>query len=188
MCVFPLLELIHACCEQLTCSPDRGLQSSQPGWKDWSISFARLKGCAGSQSRTWHWQCFPRHHRECEWGASRCPQRLQEPADCKQRCRRQHRRCEPLTVPSFKPEHAWCIVARPGHLADALQSDVSTVQLPAMQQCCSLQATDMTSLQIINMLSGKTGPHQIRQALQALVDEGHLYTTTDEYHFRAADC
>lgn len=44
------------------------------------------------------------------------------------------------------------------------------------------------AVQVINLLSGKCSPHHIRQALGHLVDEGYLYTTSDEHHYKAADC
>jgi hypothetical protein len=41
------------------------------------------------------------------------------------------------------------------------------------------------SLQIYNALPGKFNRGQIDTALQGLMNDAHIYNTTDDYHFKA---
>ena len=45
---------------------------------------------------------------------------------------------------------------------------------------------NMSALQVTKALAGKFSNQQIHQAVTHLVDEGHLYTTIDEFHFKFA--
>lgn len=48
------------------------------------------------------------------------------------------------------------------------------------------QLDAVLALQVVSALAGQFMAQQVRNGIQRLVDEGHVYTTCDEFHFKIA--